>query len=485
MSNDDLCYISATEALKLFKQRKLSPVELLSALIARAERVNPAINCFADRYHDEALAQAKASEARYAKPGGKRAALDGIPLAVKDSQRVAGKRTTHGSLIFTDWIDENSDPMIERLQQAGAIIFARTTTPEFCLSGVTHSRLWGITRNPWNTEWGPGGSSGGSAAALAAGLTTLATGTDIAGSIRIPASACGVIGFKPPHGRNPDGPPANFDRFNHCGPMTRSVADAALMQNVTSGPHPLDHDSIRAKVKLPLEPASIKGMKIAWSVDLGYMPVEDAVRRNMLQALDVFRGLGAQVEEVDPAWTSAVDVDCLHWYNCMNFGRQTIWHRKDNAHLMTGYALKFAEAAERHSTMDDIHKPWARAHAMYQTLGPILESNDVFICPTNNAAAVKADHDPWDENFTVNGQKADPEFGWVMTHPFNMLHNCPVMSVPSGYAPSGVPTGIQIAARTFDDGRVFKAALAYEKAVGGWYSVMDRPPVRKRSRSIS
>ena len=189
--------------------------------------------------------------------------------------------------------------MIERLQKAGAIIFARTTTPEFCLSGITTSRMWGITRNPWNTEWGPGGSSGGSGAALAAGLTTLATGTDIGGSIRIPAAACGVVGFKPPHGRNPDGPPANFDRFNHCGPMTRSVADAALMQNITSGPHPLDHDSLRQKVRLPSDASSIKGMKIAYSVDFDYVPVEPDVRANTMAALDVFRSLGAEVEEVE------------------------------------------------------------------------------------------------------------------------------------------------------------------------------------------
>ena len=245
MSNDEICYLPATDVLALYKKRKLSPVELMTALIARAERVNPKVNCFADRYFDEALDQAKLSEARYMKRGARTAPLEGVPLAVKDAQRIAGKRTTQGSLVFKDWVDDHSDPMIERLQKAGAIIFARTTTPEFCLSGITASRIWGVTRNPWNTEWGPGGSSGGSGAALAAGLTTLATGTDIGGSIRIPAAACGIVGFKPPHGRNPDGPPANFDRFNHCGPMTRSVADAALMQNVTSGPHPLDHDSGR------------------------------------------------------------------------------------------------------------------------------------------------------------------------------------------------------------------------------------------------
>jgi len=476
MSNDDVCYLSATEALRLFRTRKLSPVELTQALIDRAERVNPAINCFADRYHAEAMARARAAEQRYMKRDARTRPLEGVPLAVKDAQRVKGKRTTHGSLIFKDWVDDHSDPMIERLEKAGANILARTTTPEFCLSGITASRIWGITRNPWNTDWGPGGSSGGSGAALAAGLTTLATGTDIGGSIRIPAAACGVVGYKPPHGRNPDGPPANFDRFNHCGPMTRSVADAALMQNITSGPHPLDHDSLRQKVRLPLEAAAIKGMKIAYSVDLGYVPVEASVRRNMLAAIEVFRALGARVEEVDLGWTEAVEQNGLHWYNLMHFGRQTIWHLKDSADLMTDYAVKFAKVAQKMTGADDAHRPWGQAHAMYQTLGPVLAAHDVFICPTNNAPSVKADHDPYDETFTVAGKKVDPEYGWVMTHQFNMLHNCPVLSLPSGHAETGVPTGIQIVGRTWDDARVFRAALAYEKAVGGWYGAKKTRP---------
>lgn len=475
MTPEELCYVSATEALSLFRQKKLSPVELLQALIARAEAVNPRVNAFADRYVDEALDKARASEARYAK-GTPAGPLDGVPLAVKDAQRLKGKRTTHGSLIFKDNVDDHSDPMIERLERAGANVFARTTTPEFCLSGVTHSRIWGTTRNPWNPDWGPGGSSGGSGAALAAGITTLATGTDIGGSIRIPAGCCGVVGFKPPHGRNPDGPPANFDRFNHCGPMTRTVADAALMQSVTAGQHPLDHDSLPNPPALPMNPESIKGMKIAWSVDLGYVPVEDPVRLNMMAALDVFRSLGADVEEAALNWPAETDHDILHWYNLMHFGRQTLWNKPEHAALMTDYALKFADVIPKITTPDDVHRPWARAHAMYQTLGPVLASHDVFICPTNSAPSVKADHDPWDQNFTVAGKEADPEYGWVMTHQFNALHNCPVMSVPSGHAETHVPTGIQIVGRPYDDVSVFKAALAYEQAVGGWYTARDKRP---------
>ena len=186
--------------------------------------------------------------------------------------------------------------------------------------------------------------------------------------------------------------------------------------------------------------------------------------------------LGAEVNEIELGWTPQVDLDCFHWYNTMHFGRQTIWQREQNAHLMTDYALKLADAAERNTQINDVHKAWERSHIMYQTLGPILAAHDVFICPTNNLAAVKADHDPWDQTFTVNGKKADPEYGWVMTAQFNMLHNCPVLAVPSGHTAQGVPTGIQIVGRTWDDSRVFRAGLAYEKALGGWYTSGEKRP---------
>ncbi|HEY7764255.1 MAG TPA: amidase [Aestuariivirgaceae bacterium] len=462
MTDLELCYLPAARALALFRDGALSPLELMQALIARAEAVNPAVNAFADTYFDEALAKARRAGEEYAR--GHPRPLEGLPVAVKDAHRVAGKRTTYGSLIFKDNVDDHSDPMIERLEAAGAIIHARTTTPEFCLSGTCHTRMWGITRNPFNTDFGPGGSSGGSAASLAAGTAVLATGTDIGGSIRIPAAACGVVGFKPPHGRNPDGPPANFDRYNHCGPLARTVADAALVQNIVSGPHSLDHDSLRERLTLPLDDSAVRGLRVAYSIDLGYMNIERDVLKNTLAALDVFRFLDCRVEEVDLGWTIDCERWAAHWYNSMHYGRQTIWHAKRNAGLMCDYSLKFAKHCETATVLDDVPRSWEHVHKMYQTFGPIMEKYDVFICPTNAVPAVKADHDPWDPNFRINNVRVDPENGWILTYQFNMLHNCPVISVPSGRAENGVPTGIQIVGRTFDDLTVFRAAAGYERA---------------------
>ncbi len=467
--------MSATDALEHFEAKTLSPVEMLQSLIERIEQVNPEINALTDSYFDEALDKARMAEARYCGKGEAPRPLEGLPVAVKDAQRVKGKRTSHGSLVLMNNIDSCSDPMIERLEAAGAIVHTRTTTPEFCLSGVCNTKAWGNTLNPFNRSYSPGGSSGGSAAALAAGFTPLATGTDIGGSVRIPAASCGVIGFKPPHGRNPDGPPANFDRYNHCGPMTRSVSDAALMQNIVSGPHPRDHDSLREKITLPLSPSSIKDLRIAFSPDLGYRTIDRDVQLNTLNALETFRSLGATVREVDLGWSQRCDEAAMHWYNAMHYGRQTLWHARENASLMTDYALAAAEALNK-TTMDDVARSWDIQHEMYQSFGAIMEDHDVFVCPTNAIPAVSAQLDTASEGLQINGLDVDPEWGWILTHQFNMLHYCPVISVPSGFASNGVPTAIQIVGKTFDDCSVFKAALAYENEIGGWFTAGKRKP---------
>lgn len=472
--NEELCYLSAAEALSLFRSRELSPVDLINAILARDAAVNGAINSFSERYFEDAINAARVAEKRWAT--GEARPLEGLAIAVKDAQRIAGRRTTFGSLIYKDNVETANDPMIERLVNAGAIIHARTTTSELCVSGICRSPMWGVTRNPWNLSYGPGGSSGGSGAALAAGTATLATGTDMGGSIRVPASACGIVGYKPPHGRNPDGHPWNLDSVNHCGPMARTVGDIGLMQNVVSGAHPLDHDSLRQAVHLPEHPEGIRGFRIAYSVDLGYRRVDPDVARNTREAIDVFRSLGCIASEVNLGWSEEIDRAFGHWFHVSHVARTIVRHAEESPDLLSADMLRLAAMIREQSDMSGVMSFLDMKNRMFAEFGPLMEEHDIFVCPTMTIPAVPADHRMFDDDFRIAGVPVDPEFGYSTTHQFNMLGNCPAMSVPSGFASSGVPTGIQVVGRTFDDLSVYRACFAYEKARGYWYKSRDFRP---------
>lgn len=474
MTDEELAYLPAWKALDLFRARKLSPVELMRAVIDRAEAVAAPLNAFTYKHYDEAMEAARRAEAKYAS-GAETGALEGLPIGIKDESYIAGKPTSGGSLILKDFIADATSPNNERILAAGGIVHARTATPEFSCATYTWSRLWGVTRNPWNQAMTPGGSSGGSAASLAAGTSTLCTGSDIGGSIRIPASACGVVGYKPPYGRNPDDPPFNLDFYCHTGPMARSVKDAILLQNVMCGPHPLDIASLRPKLTLPMEYAPIKGWKIAYSRDLGAFEVDAEVRRNTEAALDVFRSLGAKVEEVELGWTPDI-LDAAVDYLTHLFGGFLSTMLEEHGEQMSGYAREFGERG-RDSTSQNFVNSLVVANRMYATLGPLLEEYNVLVCPATALPAVPADHDHTRDATTINGKTVNPFLGWVMTTPFNTLSRCPVLSVPSGRASNGVPTGIQIVGRTYNDADVFQAGLAYETALGGWFTDAARRPL--------
>ena len=266
MTDLDLCYMPASTALRLFRKKKLSPVELMQAVIARAEKTKEKVNAFTYTHFDEALDAARKAEQKYAR-GKKTGALEGLPVGIKDESYIKGKPTSGGSLILKDFVGEHTSTMNERVMKAGGIVHARTATPEFSCAAYTWSRLWGVTRNPWNRDFTPGGSSGGSAASLASGTSAICTGSDIGGSIRIPASACGVVGYKPPYGRNPDDPPFNLDFYCHTGPLARTVGDAILLQNVMSGPSPYDISTLRPKLTLPAKYRPIRAGRspIRWT----------------------------------------------------------------------------------------------------------------------------------------------------------------------------------------------------------------------------
>ncbi len=468
----ELAYISASEAIARFRSRDLSPVELMQATIERALAVESAIGAFADQYFDEALASAREAEAKYA-GGGDPRPLEGLPVAIKDEEVQTGRRNTNASLIYQDHIADHNSPIVERVLEAGGIVHARTRTPEFSCMPFTHSRLWGVTRNPWNTAYDVGGSSGGAAASLASGTSTLASGSDIGGSIRIPASCCGVVGFKPPFGRVPQEAPFNLDQYCHVGPLARTVADCALFENAIAGPHPADIVSIRPKLQLPTSFGDIKGWKVAFSPDLGAYEVDSEVAANARAAAVALREVGATVEDVSLSWQRDKIWQAMtaHFGSIMGAGINHIV--SEHPDLVNDYTRRFAEEMKV-GNPGDVYAGLEIEGEMYAEFGALMERYDIMICPTLALPALAAGESYVDKGPVINGVERHI-FDHLLTIPFNMLSRCPVMSVPSGFSSYGVPTGIQIVGRTYDDLSVFTAAAALER-VRPWFDSTERRP---------
>jgi Asp-tRNA(Asn)/Glu-tRNA(Gln) amidotransferase A subunit family amidase len=454
---DQLHYLSATEALTGFRTGELSPVDFLEAILERAELVSETVNPFADKYYEQARLNAKKAEARYLKGNPRK--LEGIPLAVKDSSAIKGTRATVGSLLNANRIDQHTDPAVERLMRAGAIFFARTTCPEFCWLFTCHSRLWGVTRNPWRLDITPGGSSGGSAAAVAAGATTIATGSDSTGSIRQPAAQCGVVGYKSPYGRNPLDQHISFNPYVNVGPMTRTVADAALMQNIMCGPHPLDHNSLPNKKNLPQQLGDVRGMKIAYSVDLGHYLVIDDVRREMLATLDVLRQAGAEVTEVKVDWANEA-ITLANKSEEFIFCGMLQNAVKNHADKLSDYVPQLYETASSASADDYRRGLKVAGQVWHDHFGPLFKKYDAFITPSVSCPEVPAEN--WQKDVIVVEGKNITDTDTAMTVLFNMFNRCPVLSLPAGMTDRGLPVGIQIVGRPYDDLTCFQIGQAIE-----------------------
>lgn len=468
----ELHYLSATDALARFHARDLSPVELLQALIDRTEKVEPTINAFAQTHYEAALVQARDAEARYLRGNDVRP-LEGLPVAVKEEAQIAGQPNTLGSIPLRDVVADHTAPFVQRILDAGGIVHARTTTPEFSCAPVTWTALWGVTRNPWNTAFAPGGSSGGSGASLAAGTTTLATGSDIGGSIRIPASFCGVVGFKPPYGRVPEVEAFNLDHYCHEGPMARTVADCALLENVIAGPHPSDVASIRPKLEIPDELEPIDGMRIALSTDLGCYEMDDDVVANTLEAAARLRQAGAVVEKVSLPWDRATINRAARIHFGMIFGPSIRELYERAGDQFTTYARRFYEESLE-VTKDEFVEGLALETQIYAPLGELLDRYDALVCPTFAVPALPAEYNAGDPTW-VNGGELDDWLDVMMTVPFNIASRCPVMSVPSGLSREGVPTGLSVVGKTFDDVTVFRVASAHERRFP-WLDAPQRMP---------
>ena len=457
MSKQELAFLSANEVLVLFRSGELSPVDLLDVVIERAEAIESSVNPFADKYFDEARHRAKRSEESY-RVGTPRP-LEGVPLLIKDSSPIKGIRATVGSLKNAQNIDHYTDPSIDRLLTAGANFFARSTCPEFCWLFTCHSKMWGVTRNPWRLDITPGGSSGGSAAALAAGATTIATGSDSTGSIRQPAAQCGVVGFKSPYGRNPLDQYSSFDPYVNVGPMTRSVFDAALMQNVMSGPHALDHNSVSEGVTLPTSYQDIRGLKIAFSMDLGYYEVDDDVRRETKNTLDALNQAGAQISEINIDWASEA-IKLAHASEEFLFENVIRQALAKCPELLSDYVPQLYETASAITPDDYRNALQVAGNVWSKHMGPLFQEYDVLITPGVSCPEIPAEH--WQKDTLLVNGKELTDTDTAMTALFNMFNRCPVLSVPAGMTERGLPVGIQIVGRPYDDVTVFNVGAAVE-----------------------
>jgi len=462
MADLELCYTPATELVRKYRTSEISPLEVIQNSLDRIDEVNGRLNCFCFTYPEEALAKAKAAE--QALFSGKARTLEGIPMAIKDFTPTKGKVTTRGSRLLENWVPDWNPAIVERLEAAGAIMVGKTTTPEFATSSFTDSPLWGITRNPWDSSRTPGGSSGGSGAAVASGCVPFAEGTDMGGSVRIPAALCGIVGHKPTIGRIPmDIIGTAYCNISHFGPLAHNVSDATLFLDTVQGEHPSDIQSLpRCELTIPT-PTDVKGMKFALDVSLGFCAVDAGVEANLRATADALRGAGAVVEEVDLGWDSKI-VDL--WYDTWGifmaaaYDNTTDVPLDENRERMSKGLVYLIEMGRKIDAATARKGEFERTRYWHK-LGAILEDHHALLCPTMAITAPPV-------------EMRDRDFGKVnkqgmlkcmdMTSPFNYMAQCPTLSVPSGFA-DGLPTATQIVARRWDDALALRIGAAIEKAM--------------------
>ena len=454
----ELCAQPAVRLAALIADRTVSPVEVVRASLDRIDAVQPVLNPFCFVFEKAALTAAAEAE-RAVVRGDRLGPLHGVPIAIKDFTPTAGLTTTRGSAVFRDWVPDRDALIVRRLRAAGAIMVGKTTTPEFAFSSFTRSPLWGDTLNPWDRSRTSGGSSGGSAVAVATGCVALAEGTDMGGSVRIPAALCGIVGLKPSLGRIPmDILPTCFDLISHFGPLARTVQDAALFLSVTEGPDDADILSQTAPTPLGDLSAGVAGLRIALSPDLGYIDVAPDVAANLRATADRLREAGAVVDEVELGWT--VEVFHTHsalWqvYIAAAFGHLLQTHRD----RMDPDVVDLIEAGRRLDAVTYRRLDEARTRH-WQALARVLGRYDALICPTMAQTAPPASaHDADFERISSTGRLA----GLDMTGAFNNVAQCPALSVPSGLGTDGLPTAVQIVGRRFDDGMVLRIGAAIER----------------------
>jgi aspartyl-tRNA(Asn)/glutamyl-tRNA(Gln) amidotransferase subunit A len=465
--DDELCFLPAVEMRERYSQRELSPVEVTEAILGRIERLNPRYVAYITVTAEIAMEQARAAERAYA-PGGEPGILAGIPLSLKDLTPTKGIRTTRGSLLYEDWIPEEDSPLAERVFAAGAVLLGKTNTPEFGWMANTTNRVVGATHNPWRHGMTAGGSSGGAAAAVAAGMGPLAQGSDGGGSIRIPGSFCGIFGLKPSFGLVPMYPPSAFGDLSHLGPMTRTVRDAALMLDAIAGGDPRDRLSWSSGVDyLAATEGDISGLRVAWSPDLGFATLDPEVREATERAVRHFEDLGCHVEEASPDLERPDDI----WWKLWTSSNAAV-HSDDLDQVRDridpgriplieeGRAMSGPELARQQVLRNDYYVGMLR----------FMEPYDLLLTPTMARTAFPVDRNRPDD---IAGKPMAYPGDWTpFLEPFNLTGQ-PAATVPCGFDSSGLPIGLQIVGRWHDDATVLRAAAAFE-AVAPWAD--HRPP---------
>ena len=458
MNKEDLCFTSATELAQAIRDKSLSPVEIAEAILEKIETTNPKVNAFCTLLPDQTMDEARKAE-KAVMEGATLGPLHGVPYSVKDLVYTKGIRTMRGSAIFQDYVPEEDAVASERMRMAGGVFLGKTTTPELGWKGVTDSPVTGITRNPWNLDRTPGGSSGGASAQVAAGMGPLAIGTDGGGSIRIPAGFTGIYGLKPTSGRVPVYPASVFATLSHVGPMTRTVADGALMLAALAGPDPRDRYSLESSPEdyVGKLQNGIKGLKVGWSPDLGYARVEPEVATIAAQAAQAFESLGCTVDEIRPEFEDPTETFMVHWQSAC---------AGSLGHLLPQWAEKMdpglVEAAEnglKYSAAELVAAQMKR-HEHYNHVRRYFENYDLLLTPT---LAVL----PFEVGLLRPPGRENDDMAWALwtpfTYPFNLAPN-PAATVPAGLSESGLPVGLQIVGKRFADLTVLQASAAFEKA---------------------
>jgi len=456
----ELWFKPAYELAQAIRSRELSPVELMEATLQRIEQVNPVLNAFIAMRPEEALREARAAAERIA--GGEEAGLlAGLPFGVKELEDAEGFPSTHASVPYKDnWPDRDS-VQVERLKKAGAILLGKTNAPEFGYTAFTKNLLFGITRNPWNPERTPGGSSGGTSAAIASGMVPLATGSDGGGSIRIPACYTGCFGLKPTYGRVPRGPFRMLTWSDTVcqGPITRTVRDGAMYMDAVVGHHPADPDSLPhpgISYVETLEQLPPK-LRIAWSATLGYAHLQSDVRREVEQAVRVFEKLGHSVEELEGGFPDPG----LEWVRVA--GAETyaeIYDKIDGHRQEFGRAFLWGTEAMRHLTPEKYGAAQRARAELVNYVWHLFERYDLLMTPTLPTEAFDA-RGKWPAE--IDGEPiTNPLRVVAFTYPFNLSRH-PAATVRAGLTDSGLPCGLQIVGPYHREDLVLQASYAYEQ----------------------